>query len=523
MSYVLGIDLGTSVTSAAVYRTGEGGGAPEIVPLDAGRVGVASVLYLAEDGSFLVGAAAEQQVLTDPDRVFRHFKRRIGGDPPDGAGDQAHTPEDLAARMVRWVVDRVTEREGEAPERIAVTHPATWGQHQLQLLTEALRKVGVDDPTFVTEPEAAAASRAAAAPVDIGSTIGVFDFGGGSFDAAVVRKAAPGAFTVLGTPLEMDSLCGADFEEAMFTHVLAELGDGVGTADLNGPEIMASIAQLLETCVEAKEALSTEAEVTIPVRLPGMQQSQLQLTRRDLESLIRPALQETVHTMCTAMWSDQVRLEDLDEVLLVGGSSQVPLVARVVSAELRSPVTVLPEAQAAVALGAALAAFPEREYVPSPVAVPPVVAVPPDLPDTLNTSWEEFPPVPPAVDTAPQPALRRQTGQRLAAAAAGVVAVAAVLVPLTIMGSTDSPPPTARDAPLDARTTSARPLPGGLLEKPRSNAVPAPVIAPPATSVITTSNGRTSRGVVPATRPPAPEAPPPAVAPPPANRPPANP
>ncbi|MDQ4012016.1 MAG: Hsp70 family protein, partial [Actinomycetota bacterium] len=113
MSYGLGIDLGTSCTVAAVSRAGVQGVDVETVPLTARAAGVASVLYLGAYGSVLVGAAAEQHVLTEADRVFHGFVRRVGqASPPQGQP----SAEALTARLVRWVVDTVTAGEGSQPD-----------------------------------------------------------------------------------------------------------------------------------------------------------------------------------------------------------------------------------------------------------------------------------------------------------------------------------------------------------------------------------------------------------------------
>ncbi|MGI8797984.1 MAG: Hsp70 family protein, partial [Pseudonocardia sp.] len=186
MSYQLGIDLGTTYTAAAVCRSSDRGQLdPEVVNLGTRSATVASVLYLGADGSVLVGEAAERRALTDPDRVVREFKRRIGDDTPLIIGATPHQAHDLAARMISWVVERVAEREGGPATRIAITHPASWGTHRKELLAGALRVTGLS-VTFLAEPQAAAVSYASAERVESGSTIAVYDLGGGTFDAAVV-------------------------------------------------------------------------------------------------------------------------------------------------------------------------------------------------------------------------------------------------------------------------------------------------------------------------------------------------
>ncbi len=191
MGYQLGIDLGTTYTAAAICRSSDQHWVePEVVTLGTRSATVPSVLFLSADGSVIVGEAAERRALTDPDRVVREFKRRVGDPTPLVVAGKPWSAEELSARLVRWVVDHVARREGGWAEKIAVTHPASWGRHKQELLTGALAGQGLS-VTFLAEPQAAALHYAAAERVEAGSTIAVYDLGGGTFDSAVVRKADP--------------------------------------------------------------------------------------------------------------------------------------------------------------------------------------------------------------------------------------------------------------------------------------------------------------------------------------------
>ncbi|MET1154410.1 MAG: Hsp70 family protein, partial [Arthrobacter sp.] len=99
---------------------------------------VPSVIYLGDDGTVLVGEAAERRGTSSPERVVREFKRRIGDSVPIMVGDLCVTPESIFATVVRWVVDRTQEREGEAPESVVVSHPASWGDYKTGLIRDAL-------------------------------------------------------------------------------------------------------------------------------------------------------------------------------------------------------------------------------------------------------------------------------------------------------------------------------------------------------------------------------------------------
>ena len=355
MSYRVGIDFGTTFTAAAVHRDGEQ--TAELVTLGENGVAAASVVFVAPDGSYVMGDAAVRRAVTDPDRVVREVKRRIGDQTPllvHGEPIGAHT---LAARYIGWVADRVAEREGEPPEGIAVTCPATWGPHKRLLLTDALGFHGLSDVTLVTEPEAAAVAYAASQHVDPGSAIGVYDLGGGTFDAAIVRQLDDGGFALTGRPDGVDPLGGIDFDDAVFEHVRERLGPLWTELDFTDPQVRSAAATLRRECTEAKKALSSDTEVTIPVLLPGVS-TQVRMVRAEFEALIAPAVDQTVEAMRRSIDSADLGADELSAVLLVGGSSRIPLVAQRVSAELDLPVTVDSDPKAVVALGAALSIAP---------------------------------------------------------------------------------------------------------------------------------------------------------------------
>jgi molecular chaperone DnaK len=376
MSYRVGIDFGTTFTAAAVHRDGEQ--AVELVPLGDNKAAVASVVYVAPDGGLVMGDAAARRAVTDPDRVVREVKRRIGDRTPllvAGSPMEAHT---IAACFVRWVVDRVTEREGAPPEELALTHPASWGRHKRTLLIEALAAQGIDSVQLVSEPAAAAFAYAASRNVPPGAAVGVYDLGGGTFDAAIVRRLDDGGFSLVGSPEGIESLGGVDFDEAVFEHVRAIIGPQWTELDFEDPLVRTAAAALRRECTEAKEALSADTDVTIPVMLPGVSM-RVRMVRTELEQLVAPAVADTVEAMRRACASAGLRPDELSAVLLAGGSSRIPLVAQRVSAELDRPVTVDADPKAVVASGAALSIAPVVvEPVslsePAPSIIAPVVS-----------------------------------------------------------------------------------------------------------------------------------------------------
>jgi actin-like ATPase involved in cell morphogenesis len=350
MSYYLGVDLGTTYTAAAVWRDGH----VEITGLGNRAPTIPSVVLLRDDGSMLVGEAAERRAVVEPHRVAREFKRRIGDPTPIVIGGTPYSADALTAKVLRWVVDKVTETEGGAPTGVAITYPANWGDYKTDLLRQAITLADLDRVATVTEPEAAAIHYASQERVEQGSVIAVYDLGGGTFDAAVLRKTATG-WDILGEPQGVERLGGVDFDEAVFQHVVATLDGAIESLDPDDPTALGAVARLRFECVDAKEALSTDTEVTIPVLLPNVQ-TEVRLTRSELEQMVRPALVGSLTAFSRALRSAGVEVTDVGSVLLVGGSSRMPLVAQLVASELGRPVAVDTHPKYSVALGAAVLA-----------------------------------------------------------------------------------------------------------------------------------------------------------------------
>ena len=386
MTYWLGIDLGTTYTAAALCRPAVDELVTHVLPLGSRSPAVPSVLFLAGDGSLVVGEGAERRALTDPDRVVREFKPRIGDEIPLLVGGVPWQAHDLAAVLVHWVWQRVTEREGEPPEGVALTCPASWGPHKIRLFMQAVQATRIGERTrlgrveLLSEPQAAAIGYASREPVEVGAHLAVYDLGGVAFNAAVVRKDSPTAFTVLGRPEGIDRLGGVTFDEMLFEHVCAAAGVPLTQIDPNDPYIVPQVARLRRECTEAKEALSVDTDTTIPVALGGVRQ-RVRLTRAEFEEMIRPDLDRTIEALHRALESAAVDGTQLDAILLVGGSSRIPIVSQLISAEFGRAPAIDADPKTTVAIGAARfltpALVPSEDSVDTAFQLP---AVPPERP-----------------------------------------------------------------------------------------------------------------------------------------------
>ena len=400
MTYHLGIDLGTTYTAAATHEAGR----IEVIPLGDRGPSIPSVLYLRPDGNIVAGDAANRHAVTDPERIAREFKRRLGDPTPVLLGGQPTPPEVLTGHLLRWVYDTVVRAKGQAPVKVALTHPANWGPYKRDLLLRAAEAAGLAEITLATEPQAAAISYANQERVDPGAVIAVYDLGGGTFDAAVLRKEADSSFTILGSPEGIERLGGIDFDSAVFAHVTQSLEGVFDDLDPEDEATVAAVARLRQECTQAKEALSLDTEAVIPVLLPNTQ-TEVRATRSELEGMIRPPLVETVTAMERALRSAQLAPTDVSHILLVGGSSRIPLVAQMVSSQLGRPVAVDAHPKHAIALGAAIVAARAAGVAVGDAAVavppPPLAAPAPPPPAPAPAPTRPAPPNAPAPAPAP--------------------------------------------------------------------------------------------------------------------------
>jgi molecular chaperone DnaK len=379
-TYGLGVDLGTTYTAAALWRDGRA----ECVPLGISSLSVPSVLFLRDDDVLLVGDAAVRRGIVEPERLARQFKRRTGDDVPILLGDLQVTATELAGQLLRWVVDTVTDREGGPPAHVTLTHPAAWREHRTAQLVRAAETAGLTDVGLLPEPVAAAAFYSTTERLEPGPLLAVYDLGGGTFDATIVAKT-PTGFAVRGEPLGDPDLGGTDFDQAVMDHVASVLGPAWRTLDLGDPAVAAGLAQVHQHAVAAKEALSADTEASIPVILPGLVR-EVRITRGEFESAVRIPLLRSVDMLAQAIEAAGVTPAAVHTALLVGGSSRIPLVARLISGQLGLEIGTDAHPKYAVCLGAAIAAGARLETVsphmaPSPAPapwIPPAAAAVPE-------------------------------------------------------------------------------------------------------------------------------------------------
>lgn len=352
MTYQVGIDVGTTFTAAAVHRDG----VARVFSLSESRVVAPTMVAEDDAGQLLVGWSAARQLREHPERVVHSFKRRIGDRTPISLGARSYEPSWYMAQLIGAVITEVTRREGDAPSRVALTHPASWNAHKMARLLRAASTAGLkpDATVLLSEPEAAAVAYTTTAEIADGALIAVYDLGGGSFDTAVLRRAGTG-YEIVGLPEGIERLGGLDFDAALYRYATDQLARSLPTVDPSDEAATRALSQLHLQCVVAKEALSFERSSELSLSV-GERSATVTIERPSFEALIRPALMETIGALRRCLATARISTNDVAEVLLTGGSSRIPLVAHLLSEEMGRPVAVHQAPKELVAVGAAYAA-----------------------------------------------------------------------------------------------------------------------------------------------------------------------
>ncbi|MGH8993393.1 MAG: protein kinase domain-containing protein, partial [Acidimicrobiia bacterium] len=349
--WVLAIDFGTTYTTAAMAS----GSRVEVVDID-GSPRMASVVLASESGGLIVGHAAEQQLAIAPERAERTPKRRIGDEIMLLGSRPVEPVEAVAAVLGAIAAEAIRLQGGVRPREVRLTHPARWGSVRLAALSRAAELAGLGRPLLIAEPVAAAVHFADERVAE-GDHVAVYDLGGGTFDTAVLRRRYD-AFEVVGPPGGDERLGGEVFDERLFQHLGARLGERQPEAwealRFNSERQWRKAGHDFRTAVrKAKEALSSNADFTLYLGAPV--DAELLVTREEFEGLIRADVETTVAELEATVARAGLGLGDLAAVSLVGGSSRIPLVTRLVGERLGRTPDTWGDPKAAVALGAARA------------------------------------------------------------------------------------------------------------------------------------------------------------------------
>ncbi|HEX5200755.1 MAG TPA: Hsp70 family protein [Actinoplanes sp.] len=343
--HALGVDFGTSNT-VAVARWPDGRARPILVD---GSPLLPSAVFAEAGGTLAVGRDAVHSARLDPARFEPNPKRRID----DGLvllGEQEFAVVDLIAAVLARVAEEWHRAVGPVRPEVTLTCPATWGAARRTLLAEAAARAGLEGARLVAEPVAAATyfAEILGRDVPIGSVVVVHDFGAGTFDASVVARNAAG-FEVMAVD-GRDDIGGLDVDAAIVEHLRTDEWQRI--LEPTTVEERRARRQLWDDVRIAKERLSRAqaADFVVPLL-----ETEVHLTRDELEKLARPVLDQTVRvTKKLIEWADLPEGR-LAGVFLVGGASRIPLVATLLHRELGEAPVAIEQPELVVAEGSILA------------------------------------------------------------------------------------------------------------------------------------------------------------------------
>ncbi len=366
---IVGIDLGTT-NSLVAFMQGE---SPVVIPGEDGLNLVPSVVALDEHEQIIVGNAARKYLIETPERAVYSIKRLMGRGVEDiqeelklfpfhlaedlqageviriRLGEKTFTPPEISAFVLRQL-KRNAERFFGAPiTKAVITVPAYFNDAQRQATKDAGRIAGLEVLRLVNEPTAA--SLAYGLDKKQNGLLAVYDLGGGTFDISIL-KLHDGIFEVVATNGDTH-LGGDDIDNLLITIALDDIRGDLGVDVSRNGEVVATIRKAV---IEVKTALSSQPAAKLDIELPGSKRYQREITREQFEQLIQPIIDRTVGPCKQAMKDASLKPEQIDEVVLVGGSTRIPKVRALVKEMFRREPHIDLNPDEVVALGAAVQA-----------------------------------------------------------------------------------------------------------------------------------------------------------------------
>ncbi len=355
MAKVIGIDLGTSNSAAAVMM----GGKPTIIPAaegaSVGGKAFPSVVAFARDGQLLVGEPARRQAVTNPDNTVVAAKRKMGTEYSFEVQGKKYKPQQISSFILQKIKKDAEAFTGDKIEKAVITVPAYFDDNQRQATKDAGTIAGLDVVRIINEPTAASLAFGLDKTAE-DLKILVFDFGGGTLDVTIMEMGG-GVFEVMSTSGDTQ-LGGTDMDKALVQYVLDEFRRKEGT-DLTQDNT--AMTRIREAAEKAKIELSTVMETDINLPFIAQDESgpknlEVRLTRAKLEDLIRPIVERCRPSIDKALEDAKVSTSDINRIVLVGGPTRIPMVKKFVAQVAGRESEAGVDPMEAVAMGAAIQA-----------------------------------------------------------------------------------------------------------------------------------------------------------------------
>ncbi|MDO4341123.1 MAG: molecular chaperone DnaK [bacterium] len=348
MSKIIGIDLGTTNSCVAVLEGGE----PKVIVTPEGDRTTPSVVAF-KNGEELVGITAKRQAVTNPTNTISSIKRLMGTSEKVEAEGKKYTPEEISAKILMKLKKDAENYLGEPVTKAVITVPAYFNDAQRQATKNAGKIAGLEVERIINEPTAASLAYGLDKQ-DKQQTILVYDLGGGTFDVSIL-ELGDGVFEVKSTSGN-NHLGGDDFDKTVMDYIVAEFKKEHGI-DLSNDKM--AMQRIKDAAEKAKKDLSGMS--TTNINLPFISQTadgpvhlDMNLTKAKFEDLCRDLFDSTLEPVHKALSDAKLTAKDIDEVLLVGGSTRIPYIQELVKKELGKEPNKSVNPDEVVAMGAAI-------------------------------------------------------------------------------------------------------------------------------------------------------------------------
>ncbi|MCL2483900.1 MAG: molecular chaperone DnaK [Firmicutes bacterium] len=323
MSKIIGIDLGTTNSCVAVMEGGE----PVVITNSEGQRTTPSVVGFTKDGERLVGGSAKRQAVTNPDTTVASIKTQMGSNHKTKIGDKTYSPQEISGMILAKLKQDAEAYLGQPVKQAVITVPAYFSDAQRQATKDAGKIAGLDVLNIINEPTAAALAYGLDKAGGGNQKVLVYDLGGGTFDVSIL-EIGDGVFEVMATT--GNNKLGGDNFDAELEKLIIDDFNKQNKIDLSKDTVAKQ--RIKEAAEKAKIELSatTKTTVSLPfiaVDATGPKNLEMEITRAKFNSLIEKHIKETVELAQKAMKDAKVKSDDLAKVILVGGSTRIPLVA----------------------------------------------------------------------------------------------------------------------------------------------------------------------------------------------------
>lgn len=356
---VIGIDIGTSFSSASIIEDGKPVAikAANVNGYRGDKFSIPSSILVKSDGEILLGQEADKNRLKYIKGYREGFKRDIGKKIPYILNDKMFLPEDIYVEFFK-LFKRIGEaRVGQSFDKTIITCPASYSEFKKNIIINAAKKAGLTGVEVIPEPIAAAIYYSQRDNIKAKEKILVYDFGGGTFDLALIEKKEDGTFKTIGQPIGLENCGGMNFDLYIARDIDRKLDGKIRNIIKNSKDEIYSRqinSMILEKSIGIKHQLSVSQKAEETIEIQRFDNDEYNLTSEEFEEMIKGDIQDTISLIDKLIKSAEIKKEEINRVILVGGTTRIPYVRKYLEKYFEKAIFSDVDAELIVCYGAAL-------------------------------------------------------------------------------------------------------------------------------------------------------------------------